>query len=69
MGLLLICVYADGRAVWAKVDSFPWWPAVVFEPDDVEIPKGVLQRTRNLSDPNNVLVRFYEKNHNNNWYI
>ena len=41
---------------------------MVFEGDDPEIPKSVRQRAPSRSDPTNVLVRFYEKNHNNNWY-
>ncbi|KAI0737339.1 hypothetical protein C8Q80DRAFT_1358849 [Daedaleopsis nitida] len=55
-----------GTLVWAKGDSSPWWPAVVFENDDPEIPKAVRTRAPNLDDPTNVLVRFY-KNANHKW--
>ncbi|KAF9241390.1 PHD-zinc-finger like domain-containing protein [Melanogaster broomeanus] len=27
-----------GTLVWGKADTYPWWPAVVYEPDDERIP-------------------------------
>ncbi|TFK85272.1 hypothetical protein K466DRAFT_197390 [Polyporus arcularius HHB13444] len=60
-----------GTLVWAKLDSYPWWPAVVFEDDDAEVPKSVLERCPAPGDNSKVLVRFYEKerkkNKLNNW--
>ncbi|RPD57252.1 hypothetical protein L226DRAFT_614349 [Lentinus tigrinus ALCF2SS1-7] len=57
-----------GTLVWAKLDSYPWWPAVVFEDDDKEVPKSVRGRCPAPGDNSVVLVRFYEKNRkNNNW--
>ncbi|KAI0640714.1 hypothetical protein C8Q79DRAFT_921056 [Trametes meyenii] len=55
-----------GTLVWAKIESFPWWPAVVFEEDDLEIPESVLARAP-PREADLVLVRFYEKKHINNW--
>ncbi|KAG6335068.1 hypothetical protein ID866_4028 [Astraeus odoratus] len=34
-----------GTLVWAKASTYPWWPAVVYEPDDERIPKTV-KKTR-----------------------
>ncbi|KAI8985649.1 hypothetical protein BD414DRAFT_578477 [Trametes punicea] len=55
-----------GTLVWAKIESFPWWPAVVFEEDDPEVPPSVLARAP-PREPDLELVRFYEKKHINNW--
>ncbi|KAI0351350.1 hypothetical protein OH77DRAFT_1429898 [Trametes cingulata] len=55
-----------GTLVWAKIESFPWWPAVVFEEDDPEVPESVLARAP-PREPDLELVRFYEKKHINNW--
>ncbi|KAI0326259.1 hypothetical protein GY45DRAFT_1310767 [Cubamyces sp. BRFM 1775] len=55
-----------GTLVWAKIESFPWWPAVVFEPDDPEIPESVLARAP-PREADLELVKFYEKKHINNW--
>ncbi|KAI0676134.1 hypothetical protein C8Q78DRAFT_1008227 [Trametes maxima] len=55
-----------GTLVWAKIESFPWWPAVVFEEDDPEIPESVLARAP-PREADLALVRFYEKKHINNW--
>jgi len=30
-----------GTLVWAKAETYPWWPAVVFEEDDPEVPDSV----------------------------
>ncbi|KAH9939113.1 uncharacterized protein BXZ73DRAFT_89157 [Epithele typhae] len=49
-----------GTLVWAKIGTFPWWPAVIFEEDDRDIPATVLsQKPTGLVGC--VLVRFYEK--------
>ena len=48
--------------------NFPWWPAVVFEQDDREIPANVLASAPETLHPGIVLVRFYEKRQKNNWY-
>ncbi|KAI0364675.1 hypothetical protein BV20DRAFT_1116249 [Pilatotrama ljubarskyi] len=55
-----------GTLVWAKIESFPWWPAVVFEEDDPEVPESVVARAP-PQEPDLELVRFYEKKHINNW--
>ncbi|KAI9067920.1 hypothetical protein FKP32DRAFT_1619507 [Trametes sanguinea] len=55
-----------GTLVWAKIESFPWWPAVVFEEDDPEVPPSVLASAP-ARQPDLELVKFYEKKHINNW--
>ncbi|KAH9945753.1 PHD-zinc-finger like domain-containing protein [Amylocystis lapponica] len=57
-----------GTLVWAKADFFPWWPAVVFEPDDPEIPKGTLRalQIKEVDGPLH-LIRFYDKKETWNW--
>ena len=50
------------------VGAFPWWPAVVFEEDDLEVPSNVLDQAPRPLHPGVVLVRFYEKKHTHNWY-
>ncbi|OSD04925.1 hypothetical protein PYCCODRAFT_1407209 [Trametes coccinea BRFM310] len=55
-----------GTLVWAKIESFPWWPAVVFEEDDPEVPPSVLASAPSR-EPDLELVKFYEKKHINNW--
>lgn len=53
-----------GTLVWAKASTYPWWPAVVYEPDDERIPK-VVKKQRDLARrPENGplhLVQFFDK--------
>ena len=48
--------------------SFPYWPAVVFEKDDPEVPSVVLANAPEHRDNSVALVRFYEKKSKSNWY-
>ena len=48
---------------------YPWWPAVVFEEDDLEIPANVLASAPQPLHNGIVLVRFYEKKQKHNWYV
>ncbi|TFY75064.1 hypothetical protein EWM64_g8948, partial [Hericium alpestre] len=34
---------SHGTLVWGKAVSFPWYPAVVYDPDDIGVPPNVLQ--------------------------
>ncbi|KAG8990758.1 nuA3 HAT complex component nto1 [Tulasnella sp. JGI-2019a] len=53
-------VQEAGTLVWAKIESYPWTPAVVFEDDDVdEIPPSVL-RAKPKKESVHHLVRFYD---------
>ncbi|KAI5123496.1 hypothetical protein M0805_008864 [Coniferiporia weirii] len=36
-------VLEGGTLVWAKADTYPWWPAVVYEEDDPDVPPSVLR--------------------------
>lgn len=47
-----------GTLVWAKADTYPWWPAVVWEPDDPKIPEDV--RRRRPQDKSRHIVQFYD---------
>ncbi|KAF7794968.1 hypothetical protein EIP86_006111 [Pleurotus ostreatoroseus] len=51
-----------GTLVWAKLPTYPWWPAVVFEPDDPNTDVGV-SKTRTPQEIKKQqlhLVRFYD---------
>ncbi|KAJ4475028.1 bromodomain and PHD finger-containing protein 3 [Lentinula aciculospora] len=56
-----------GTLVWAKADTFPWWPAVVFEIDDPAVPAAAKKMYTNMKRRNKNLtlhfVRFYDKQH------
>ncbi|KAL7280296.1 hypothetical protein ACG7TL_005210 [Trametes sanguinea] len=54
------------RLEGGTLESFPWWPAVVFEEDDPEVPPSVLASAPSR-EPDLELVKFYEKKHINNW--
>ncbi|KAG8852961.1 nuA3 HAT complex component nto1 [Tulasnella sp. 330] len=53
-------VQEAGTLVWAKIESYPWTPAVVFEDDDIEeIPVSVLKSKPKRGHVFH-LVRFYD---------
>ncbi|KIK56322.1 hypothetical protein GYMLUDRAFT_47090 [Collybiopsis luxurians FD-317 M1] len=56
-----------GTLVWAKADTYPWWPAVIFEIEDMMVPKSAKKMYENMKKKNkNVnlhFVRFYDKQH------
>ena len=48
-------------------ESWPWWPAVVYEADDPDIPDKILnQREKEAQSTQEpvFLVRFYDKRRN-----
>ncbi|KAF9224082.1 hypothetical protein BS17DRAFT_780434 [Gyrodon lividus] len=53
-----------GTLVWAKADTYPWWPAVVYEPDDERIPL-VVRKQRNIARKTGEgsvhLIQFFDK--------
>ncbi|KAF9465621.1 hypothetical protein BDZ94DRAFT_1189141 [Collybia nuda] len=54
-----------GVLVWAKAGRFPWWPAVIFEDDDPQVPPNILaeclsKRTK-TNDPDVQIIRFFDK--------
>ncbi|KAH7918277.1 hypothetical protein BV22DRAFT_1123793 [Leucogyrophana mollusca] len=60
-----------GTLVWAKADTYPWWPAVVYEPDDPRVPKVVLKQQeikRRTEDGPLHLVQFYDKLSQWQWF-
>ncbi|KZT68710.1 hypothetical protein DAEQUDRAFT_692123 [Daedalea quercina L-15889] len=57
-----------GTLVWAKADTFPWWPAVVFEPDDPTVPERIKDwyfRLEEEADDPLHIVRFFDSK--NTW--
>ncbi|KAJ3994236.1 hypothetical protein F5050DRAFT_1800805 [Lentinula boryana] len=56
-----------GTLVWAKADTFPWWPATVYEIEDPEVPLPAKKMYMNMKKKNKDLtlhfVRFYDKQH------
>lgn len=58
-----------GTLVWAKAKNFPWWAAVIFEPDDPTVPPKVLKLrpTKSKSPMGHHLVRFYDSSKSWQW--
>ncbi|KAH8102212.1 PHD-zinc-finger like domain-containing protein [Cristinia sonorae] len=51
-------------------ESWPWWPAVVYERDDAEIPKKILKQMGKYEQNTQkrlYLVRFFDKKRNWQW--
>ncbi|KAI9468386.1 hypothetical protein BX667DRAFT_503411 [Coemansia mojavensis] len=46
--------FEHGTAVWAKMESYPWFPAEVRARDDPDVPQALLS-----GDSDDVLVRFF----------
>lgn len=60
-----------GTLVWAKSATYPWWPAVVFEPDDPEVPIAVLSTRNEIAqtvDSPLHLVRFFDTGKTWQWF-
>lgn len=50
--------------------TYPWWPAVIFEPDDPEVPQAVLKTKNDVirtDDGPLHLVRFFDRG--KTWYV
>jgi len=61
---------AGGTLVWAKMDSYPWWAAVVWEEDTKGVPMNVLRSKGDIprSEPGPLtLVQFYDKARSWQW--
>lgn len=61
-------VLEGGTLVWAKMDAFPWWPAVIFESDDPYVPPEVFRfhKAPQGGDLTH-LVRFFDKRNSWQW--
>ncbi|PFH45479.1 hypothetical protein AMATHDRAFT_159553 [Amanita thiersii Skay4041] len=52
-----------GTLVWAKASTYPWWPAVIFEEDDISIPLKVKGKclAQAKKATKHYMVRFFDK--------
>ncbi|EAU90763.2 bromodomain and PHD finger-containing protein 3 [Coprinopsis cinerea okayama7 len=60
--------YESGTLVWAKAESYPWWPAVVFDMDHPDVPPNIVadfKATRTKRKIKLWIVRFYDRT--NSW--
>ncbi|TFK17664.1 hypothetical protein FA15DRAFT_313371 [Coprinopsis marcescibilis] len=60
--------YEGGTLVWAKAESFPWWPAVVFDADHVDVPPNIVRDHKETKQRRKIklyIVRFYDRT--NSW--
>jgi len=56
--------FPGGTLVWAKADSYPWWPAVVHTPTSPNVPRNIYQAWLNKTAKRNTqlfIVQFYDK--------
>ncbi|KAJ1679199.1 hypothetical protein EV182_002536 [Spiromyces aspiralis] len=55
--------------VWAKMQSYPWFPAEIYDPSDPEIPEDVHKDRDELgsSGSNMVLVHFFDRASRRTW--
>ncbi|KAH6874824.1 hypothetical protein BKA70DRAFT_256381 [Coprinopsis sp. MPI-PUGE-AT-0042] len=56
--------YEGGTLVWAKAESYPWWPAVVFDSDHPEVPASIVQAWKDRTYRQKMkrwIVRFYDR--------
>ncbi|KAH9971755.1 hypothetical protein BGW80DRAFT_1319898 [Lactifluus volemus] len=63
-------VLEDGKTLeGGTLENFPWWAAVVFEPDDPTVPQKVLKSrpTKSKSTMGHHLVRFYDSSKSWQW--
>ncbi|KAJ3502163.1 hypothetical protein NLJ89_g9014 [Agrocybe chaxingu] len=56
--------FEDGTIVWAKSESFPWWPAVVYATENDAVPQNILEAHRIKRQKRKIklfIVQFYDK--------
>ncbi|KAG1735905.1 uncharacterized protein EDB91DRAFT_1143453 [Suillus paluster] len=56
-----------GTLVWAKADTYPWWPGVVWEQDDAKIPEDVRKKKPRAEDGTRYLVQFWDTTSSWTW--
>ncbi|THG96316.1 hypothetical protein EW026_g5492 [Hermanssonia centrifuga] len=59
-----------GTLVWAKAETYPWWPAVVYEPDDPEVaPNALLEKQPSeIKSQQLHLVQFFDQRSLWGWF-
>ncbi|KAI9440789.1 hypothetical protein H4582DRAFT_1939406 [Lactarius indigo] len=63
-------ILEDGKMLeGGTLENFPWWAAVIFEPDDPTVPPKVLKSrpTKSKSPMGHHLVRFYDSSKSWQW--
>ncbi|KAF9483021.1 hypothetical protein BDN70DRAFT_358633 [Pholiota conissans] len=61
-------LFPDGTIVWAKSESFPWWPAVVHADNSPQVPRNILAAAKEKRQKRKVklyIVQYYDKQ--NSW--
>ncbi|KDR80942.1 hypothetical protein GALMADRAFT_241500 [Galerina marginata CBS 339.88] len=56
--------FIDGTIVWAKADSFPWWPAVIHADTSTAVPPNILESYKDKKQKRKVklyIVQFYDR--------
>ena len=57
-------------ADFLRIDSYPWWPAVIYEDDDPQIPTNIVEiclaERKKLQEPVHIL-QFFDKH--KSWYV
>ncbi|CAA7265243.1 unnamed protein product [Cyclocybe aegerita] len=62
--------FEDGTIVWAKSESFPWWPAVVYANENDAVPQNILEAHRIKRQKRKIklfIVQFYDKQ--KSWFV
>ncbi|KAH7914590.1 PHD-zinc-finger like domain-containing protein [Hygrophoropsis aurantiaca] len=67
----VVVVKKDTLLERGTLDTYPWWPAVIYDPADPLVPLSVLnqrERTRRTDDGPLYLVQFYDKASQWSWF-
>ncbi|KAF4611305.1 hypothetical protein D9613_007262 [Agrocybe pediades] len=57
-------IFEDGTIVWAKSDSYPWWPAVVHADSSSNVPSNILKVHKEKKLKRKIklyIVQYYDK--------
>lgn len=59
------CYYSSAPDFECFSDSYPWWPAVIFEQDDPDVPGNILKGCLDAQEKRKLklyILRFFDKN-------
>ncbi|KAF9528917.1 hypothetical protein CPB83DRAFT_853421 [Crepidotus variabilis] len=60
--------FEDATIVWAKSESYPWWPAVVYSESNAQVPKNIMEAHKQKKIRRKIklfIVQYYDKQ--NSW--